>query len=330
MIRCRINAKLCNLVGINIYMHINLYINSFGDYLKRRFGQSVHKLSLEANFTCPNRDGTLGRGGCTFCNASSFMGKNIPKTIAEQLVVNRSGKSQKYLAYFQAYTNTYAETKVLEKLYDQAIHAADIVGLCVGTRPDCVSDEVLKILANYVNHGYEVWLELGLQSALDDTLDLINRHHHFAEYVKTVHKARDLGIKVCTHLIIGLPGEELIHNLTTLELVLAEGVDALKLHQLHIVKGSIMAVQYKRGELSVYSLEAYCNIAAKLIQNTPTDILFERVSASVMDDSLIAPAWSTKRWPAINTIANILSQTGAQGSARGQCFKYQDPGIILS
>lgn len=310
-------------------MHINMFLNSFGDYLKKRFGQSVHKLSLEADFTCPNRDGTLGTGGCTFCNASSFMHKGPKKNIAEQLLSNRSGKSEKYLAYFQAYTNTYAESKILEKLYNQSLEAADIVGLCVGTRPDCVSDEVLRILAGYVKSGYEVWLELGLQSAIDETLDKINRHHHFDDYAYTVKRARDLGIKVCTHLIIGLPGEEVIHNLTTLELVVREGVDALKLHQLHIVKGSIMASQYKKGEISVYTLEDYCSIAAKIIQYTPINILYERVSASVMDDSLIAPLWSTKRWPAINLIGSILADTGAQGSAIGESFKYESPKLIL-
>ncbi len=303
-------------------MQLNLYLNSFGDYLKQRFGQSVHKLSLEGGFTCPNRDGTLGYGGCTFCNATSFMQTSNAKSIAEQLVQNKSGKSAIYLAYFQAYTNTYAETKVLANLYQQALDASEIVGLCVGTRPDCVSDSCLELLAHYKQLGYEVWLELGLQSAFDETLQAINRHHTFADYVTTVQKAHALGIKVCTHLIIGLPHEELLHNLTTLQLVLDEGVDALKLHQLHIVRGSIMAKQYALGQLAVYSLEEYCNIATKIIQNTPPHVLFERVSASVMDDTLIAPMWSTKRWPAINAICQLLAETGGQGAALGQPYHY--------
>lgn len=304
-------------------MHINLYINSFGDYLKKRFGESVHKISLHGNFTCPNRDGTLGRGGCTFCNVSSFAEQKDNRTIEEQLS-NRNGKSHKYLAYFQAYTSTYAEQSILESLYKQAISAADVVGLCIGTRPDCVSDSVLDLLASYKEQGYEVWLELGLQSAIDETLDKINRGHHFKEYVDTVERARRLGIKVCTHLIIGLPGEELIHNLTTLQLVLAEGVDALKLHQLHIVKGSIMAAQYKRGELGVLDLEEYSYIAARLLQQTPPEILIERVSASTTPDMLIAPEWSTKRWPPINAIGAILEETGPQGIDLGTPFRYED------
>lgn len=306
-------------------MHINLFVNTFGDYLKRKFGQSVHKISLHGGFTCPNRDGILGRGGCTFCNATSFTNVNN-KSIEEQLC-NRSGKSNKYLAYFQAYTSTYAEQKLLEEMYAKALNATDVVGLCVGTRPDCVSDEIIDLLSLYVEQGYEVWLELGLQTAMNNTLELINRHHTFEDYVDTVHRARKRGIKVCTHLIIGLPTEDVIHNLTTLQWVIDEGVDALKLHQLHIVKGSIMARQYERGEISVLELKDYCEIASKLIQYTPKEILFERVGASVMDDSLIAPMWSTKRWPCINEISRILEQNGAQGSMLGDPFVYVSPNV---
>ncbi len=305
-------------------MQLNMYVNTFGDYLKHIFKESIHKISLDADFTCPNRDGTLGRGGCTFCNAKSFVTNSHQKPIREQILSNRNSKSNKFLAYFQAYTNTYAELQILKKYYDEAINSADVVGICVGTRPDCLSDEVLALLASYVKRGYEVWLELGLQTAFDETLDLINRHHHFCDYVNTVHRAHDYGINICTHLIIGLPGEELIHNLTTLQLVIDEGVQALKLHQLHIVKGSIMAKQYEQGKIQVYELPEYAQIAAKLIQNTPKDILFARVGASVMDDSLIAPSWSTKRWPCINAITEILSKTGAQGSAIGDSFNYSD------
>lgn len=302
-------------------MQLTDYVNTFGDYLKERFGQSVHKLSLEGQFTCPNRDGTLGFGGCTFCNATSFTGKNTPRSIAQQLETNRNAKSQKFLAYFQAYTSTYAEAKALEKLYLEAIAGADIVGLCVGTRPDCLSDEALELLVRIQGMGYEVWIELGLQTAMDETLEKINRHHSFDDYVNAVKRIHQAGIKICTHLIIGLPGEEIIHNLTTLEYVLNEGVDALKLHQLHVVKGSIMAKQFKNLEFDVLELDEYAQIAAKMIQYTPKNILYERVSASVMDDSLIAPMWSKKRWPPINAITNILHNTGAQGSLVGDAFK---------
>ena len=305
-------------------MQLNQYVFTFGDYLKSRFGQSVHKISLDGGFSCPNRDGTLGRGGCTFCNVHSFAGAQKSKSISEQLAANRSGKSLKYLAYFQAYTSTYAERQVLMSYYDEALKSADIVGLCVGTRPDCVSNEVLDLLASYQDAGKEIWLELGLQTAFDESLMAINRHHTFADYCDAVSRAHARGLKVCTHLILGLPGEEHLHNLTTLELVLNEGVEALKLHQLHIVRGSIMAKQYERGEISVLELPEYAARAADLIRNTPPQVIFARVGASVMDDSLIAPLWSSKRWPCINEIVAILDRDGPQGSARGQSFVPQD------
>ena len=205
-------------------MHINQYLNTYGDYLKRRFGQRVQKLSLSGNFTCPNRDGTLGRGGCTFCNVSSFSGKGVENlSISEQLACAPEKRSKIFLAYFQAYTSTYAELQLLKKMYSEALEFPNIVGICVGTRPDCVSDEVLDLLERYLHEGKEVWLELGLQSAIDETLDLINRHHYFADYADAVYRARKRGIKVCTHLIIGLPGEELIHNLTTLQTLCIRG-----------------------------------------------------------------------------------------------------------
>lgn len=301
-------------------MQLTDYVNTLGSYLKEKFGESIHKLPLEGGFSCPNRDGRLGRGGCTFCNAHSFL-PSSPKSIEEQLIKNRVSKSKKYLAYFQAYTSTYAEFAVLKELYYKAINSVGIVGLCVGTRPDCVSDEVLDLLKEISDKGYEVWLELGLQSAFDETLKAINRHHTFSDYCETVKRAKERNIKVCTHLIIGLPNETLLHNLTTLELVINEGVDALKLHQLHIVEGAIMAKQYQMGKIQVLELDEYAQIAAKLIQYTPKEILYERVSASVMDDSLIAPMWSKNRWPPINAIVKILDETGSQGSLIGDPYK---------
>ena len=304
-------------------MHINQYLNTYGDYLKRRFGQRVQKLSLSGNFTCPNRDGTLGRGGCTFCNISSFSGEGKESlSISEQLAQAPEKRSKIFLAYFQAYTSTYAELQLLKRMYSEALEHPNIVGICVGTRPDCVSDEVLDLLERYQDEGKEVWLELGLQSAIDETLDLINRHHHFSQYADTVNRARSRGIKVCAHLIIGLPGEELIHNLTTLQMVIDEGVDALKLHQLHIVKGSAMAAMYRRGEISVLELDEYAEIAARLIQYTPPEIMYERIGASVQDASLIAPMWSTQRWPCIDKIGEILAEKGGQGTAIGRPYIY--------
>lgn len=204
-------------------MVLSNYVNTFGQNLRQRYGERVHKLTINAGFTCPNRDGTKGRGGCTFCNNVSFNpNARRPPSIAAQLssgrlvIAKRTG-AQRFIAYFQAYTNTYADIQHLATLYEQALAEPDVVGLSVGTRPDCVSVQVLDLLASLNQRGYETWLELGLQSAFDSTLERVQRGHGFAEYQQTVRAARQRGIPVCTHLIIGLPGEERWHNLTTLE-----------------------------------------------------------------------------------------------------------------
>ena len=181
-------------------MQLHELVNTFGQDLRRRYGERVHKLTLHGGFSCPNRDGTIGRGGCTFCNVASFSDENVQvKSIHEQLQdrAKEIKRANKYLAYFQAYTSTYAEVQLLKNMYQQALSGADIVGLCVGTRPDCVSNDVFDLLAGYVIQGYEVWLELGLQSANNATLKRINRGHGFEEYASIAEKARSLGIKVC-------------------------------------------------------------------------------------------------------------------------------------
>ena len=191
-------------------MQLHELINTFGQDLKQRHGQKIHKLSIHGAFTCPNRDGTLGRGGCTFCNVSSFADESTQQlSVVQQLLARRDEvtRAKRYLAYFQAYTSTYAEVEYLQRMYEEALSVSDMVGLCVGTRPDCVPDAVLDLLAGYQARGYEVWLELGLQSANDKTLQRINRGHVYAAYEDAVSRAHARGIKVCAHLIVGLPGE---------------------------------------------------------------------------------------------------------------------------
>ena len=296
------------------HLSLNRYVHTFGDSMREKYGENVYKISLSGNFTCPNRDGTLGRGGCTFCSVASFAGNNGTGTLREQLSENRNPRARIFLAYFQAYTSTYAEFEVLKRCYDEALASPRVVGLCVGTRPDCVSGNILDLLESYGRQGYEVWLELGLQSSFDSTLERINRHHTFEDYRITASRARERGIRVCTHLIVGLPGEGLMHSMTTLGRVLDIGTDALKLHQLHIVRGRQMEREYARGDIAVLSLEDYAGIAALMIQHTPENVLYERVGASAAEDMLVAPAWASKRWPVINAITGILAREGGQGS----------------
>ncbi|OCH14039.1 TIGR01212 family radical SAM protein [Aliivibrio fischeri] len=309
-------------------MQLHELANTFGQDLQHRYGEKVHKLTLHGGFSCPNRDGTIGKGGCTFCNVASFADEQEQfKSIHDQLT-DRAGEVQrakKYLAYFQAYTSTFAEVQVLKNMYEEALKAANIVGLCVGTRPDCVPDAVLDLLKGYVDDGYEVWLELGLQTANDKTLKRINRGHDFACYDAITRKARSLGIKVCTHLIIGLPGDTRDDNRQTLDKVLATGTDGIKLHPLHIVEGSTMAKAWRAGKLDAPEMDEYVDIACELIRLTPPEVVYHRVSATARQPTLLSPLWCEPRWLGLTNVGMALNNSGPQGSLIDQPFKYTAP-----
>jgi len=287
-------------------------VNTFGRAMLQRYGERVHKIAIDAGFTCPNRDGSKGRGGCSFCNNVSFSPNGrTPPTITRQLaagreVIRKRTGARKYLAYFQAYTNTYADVTRLRRLYDEALAAADVIGIAVGTRPDCVPVAALDLLASYRQQGHEVWLELGLQSAFDATLQRVNRGHGFGEYRRTLLQARGRGLQVCTHLIIGLPGEGERHYRETLERVLELGVDGLKLHPLHVVKGTRLASEWRRGEYRPLALDDYIATATQLIRQTPAHVIFHRVTGTASRSILLAPEWCSQKWLVLNRIVSEL------------------------
>ncbi len=293
-------------------------VNTFGTDLMRRYGARVHKLAIHAGFTCPNRDGTKGQGGCTFCNNVSFSpNARSEPSVAEQIergrqVVRKRTGARQFLAYFQAYTNTYADVERLGALYEQALAEPDVIGISVGTRPDCVPDEVLDLLAGFRARGYEVWLELGLQSAFDATLDRVNRGHGFAEYRRAVRAARLRGLPVCTHLIVGLPGEGGDAALASLERVLELGTDGLKLHPLHVVAHTLLAHQWRRGGYRPLPMDAYIGIAADLIERTPSEVVYHRVTGTASRDILLAPDWCSKKWIVLNGIEAELRRRGSR------------------
>ena len=302
-------------------MQLQKLVNMFGGDLARRYGEKVHKLTLHGGFSCPNRDGTIGRGGCTFCNVASFADETQQNhSITEQLAyqATRVNRAQRYLAYFQAYTSTWAEVQVLRAMYQQAVGQANIVGLCVGTRPDCVPEAVLDLLSEYQQQDYEVWLELGLQTAHDKTLHRINRGHDFACYQRTTRLARQRGLNVCSHLIVGLPGEGEAECLATLQRVVETGVDGIKLHPLHIVTGSTMARAWQTGRLSGIELDAYTHAAGEMIRHTPPEVIYHRISASARRPTLLAPLWCENRWTGMVELDKYLNAHGAQGSALGR------------
>jgi hypothetical protein len=282
----------------------------------KRYGERVHKIALDAAFTCPNRDGTKGSGGCTFCNNVSFSPNGRrPKPLREQLdagrsVIRKRTGARKYLAYFQAYTNTYGALERLAGLYEEALAEPDVIGLSVGTRPDCVPEGVLDLLAGYQERGYEIWLELGLQSAFDETLQRVNRGHGFAEYADAVKRARRRGIKLCTHLIAGLPGETARHCHETLRRVLELETQGLKLHPLHVVKGTQLANAWRRGEYQPLTLDAYVEIAADLVESSPDDVVWHRLTGTAPREILLAPKWCAQKWRVLNAIAQALHRRG--------------------
>ena len=305
-------------------MILSNHVNTFGQAMLHRYGERVHKIAIDADFTCPNRDGSKGRGGCTFCNNVSFSPNGRqPPGISEQLaagrrIIRKRTGAQKYLAYFQAYTNTYADIDSLKTLYDQALSEPDVIGLAVGTRPDCAPEPVLELLAAYQQQGHEIWLELGLQSSFDESLRRVNRGHGFAEYKTALLAARKRGLQVCTHLIIGLPGETQEHCKVTLERVLELGVAGLKLHPLHVVKGTQLANEWRRGEYQPLLLDEYINIAANLIRHTPPEVIFHRVTGTASKQILLAPDWCSQKWLVLNRITDALRQHAQRQSCSMQ------------
>jgi len=290
------------------------HVNTFGQYLLRKYGERVHKLAINAGFTCPNRDGAKGRGGCTFCNNASFNpNARRPGLVSEQIesgravLAKRTG-ARRFLAYFQAYTNTYAELEELRRLYAEALSCQGVIGLSVGTRPDCVSGEVLDLLAGYQEQGLEVWLELGLQSANDQTLERVNRGHGFSDYRAAVEAAHRRHLPVCTHLMLGLPGERARAALESLGQVLALGVEGLKLHPLHVVRQTRLARTWRQGQYRPLTMSAYVDLVADCVERTPASVLFHRLTGTASPDLLLAPAWCSRKWAVLNAITQELGR----------------------
>lgn len=302
----------------NHIMALSDYITTFGQYLKTKYGEKISKLSLHADVTCPNRDGTKGIGGCTFCNNKSFFPNDFEiKSVTDQVESNLERLSQKtrakkFIAYFQAYSNTYGELQYLQQMYLEALNSPCVVGLCIGTRPDCLTDEVLALLNRIKGLGYEVWIELGLQSSHNQTLEAINRGHSFEDYQDAISRTRLYGLNVCTHLIAGLPGENKTMVLETWQKVKDLGVQGVKWHPLHVVKGTQLARQWKAGEYQPIERDEYLDIVSSALIDTPPDVIVHRVMSTVTrKDLLLGPHWTDNRWPIMNGIEARLKQAAA-------------------
>lgn len=304
------------------------FVHTLGSALKARYGERVHKLAIDAGFTCPNRDGSRGTGGCTFCNNASFnpsrhAGQPLRPSIAAQIAAGRAvlakrTGARRFIAYFQAYSNTYADVGALAEAYNQALAEPDVLGLSIGTRPDCVSTAALDLMVGYLAQGRDVWLELGLQSSFDETLARVHRGHGYREYQDTVRAARARGIPVCTHLILGLPGEEPAQVRETLRRVLDDGVDGLKLHPLHVVRGTQLAASWRAGEVPLWSEAKYIDTVVDLVALTPRPIVFHRLHGTAGPDVLLAPEYCGRKWSVLNAIlAELRRRQVHQGDHAG-------------
>lgn len=294
---------------------------TFNAFLRERFGTRVFRVPLDAGFDCPNRDGTRAFGGCTFCDERGSGAPTI-KTgldVRKQLDaginrVARRYKATKFLAYFQAFTNTYAPEGALKMLYDAGLSHPDVVGLCIGTRPDCVPDNVLDLLAEYSEKTF-VWLEIGLQSAFDRTLDLINRAHTAGEFFDAVKRSKQRGLLVATHLIFGLPGESREEMLETVRQVALSGVDGVKIHQLCIYKGTPMESDFRSGQLATLEEDDYIQLVCDALEMLPPDMVIMRLVAEGSQEEIIAPIWSFEKFRIMEKIDAELRRRGSkQGS----------------
>ncbi len=286
---------------------------TLNSYLKERFGCKVYKLAVDGGFTCPNRDGTLGTGGCIFCSAggSGEFAQSRELSVAEQLekgkaLVSKKIKSGKYIAYFQAFTNTYAPPERLRKLYLEAIESPDIVALSVATRPDCLGSGVLEVL-DEINKIKPVFVELGLQSIHEKTAQYIRRGYPLEVYDKAVEDLHNIGINVVTHLIIGLPDETEADILESVRYV-CRVTDGIKLQLLHILEGTDLAEEYKSGRIRTLTLDEYVEIIKKCVEIIPESVVIHRLTGDGAKRDLIAPLWSADKKTVLNRINKALSE----------------------
>jgi radical SAM superfamily enzyme len=281
----------------------------------QRYGQKVHKLTLHGGFSCPNRDGTIGRGGCTFCNVASFADEaQQHNSIAEQLAHQaQPGEPREALSGLFSGLHQHLGGSAGAALDVSAGRQPGQYRWAVrGHAPGLRTGGGAGLLSEYKEQGYEIWLELGLQTAHDKTLHRINRGHDFACYQRTTRLARERGLKVCSHLIVGLPGEGQQHGLETLEKVVETGVDGIKLHPLHIVKGSIMAKAWEAGRFGI-ELEDVYGHRGEMIRHTPPEV-YHRISASARRPTLLAPLWCENRWTGMVELDRYLQENGGLGA----------------
>ncbi|QJA06290.1 TIGR01212 family radical SAM protein [Thermosulfurimonas marina] len=290
---------------------------SFNQFLRERFGERVQKVPLDAGFTCPNRDGTKGHGGCIYCNAygSGTGAFRQGISVREQMLsgmekMARRYGARKFLAYFQAFSNTYGPPEVLRARYEEALVDERVVGLCVGTRPDCVNEEVAEVLAEFESRGLMVWVELGLQSVHNETLARIRRGHTFEDFLAALEILKRRPLLVCVHLIFGLPGEGPLEMLETVRKLAELPVDGIKFHELYVVRGSALEALYRQGHYRPLTQGEYADLVAEAIAHLPPRVVIQRLTGDPRPEELVAPDWARDKSGTRRLIEETLLNRG--------------------
>lgn len=288
--------------------------NNLNYFLREKFGEKVFKISLDAGFSCPNRDGTISKGGCIFCSArgsGDFAGDN-EDSISHQFkdikgMMQKKWSTGKYIAYFQAYTNTYGTIDFLRKKYEEALKQEDVVALAIATRPDCLGEKVLDLLEEISKKTY-LWVELGLQTSKDTTAKIINRGYELSTFEKSLENLRKRNIDVVVHTIFGLPGETREDMLNTIRYISTKDIQGVKIHLLHLMKDTPMVKLYEKGQLKFLNQQEYVELIGEAISLLPPDVVIHRLTGDAPRDLLIGPKWSLKKWEVLNAIDQYVEE----------------------
>lgn len=288
--------------------------NDYGAWIRRQFPFRVQKISIDAGFSCPNRDGHISHGGCTFCDNRTFNPSYCQpsKSITEQITEGKEFfrhkyPDMKYLAYFQAFSNTYATLDTLQRRYEEALSAEDVVGIVIGTRPDCVSNEILNYLESLNQQTFMI-VEYGIESVSDDTLRRVNRGHNFECSRRAIIETHNRGILTGAHIILGLPGESAEDNVRQADIISALPIDILKLHQLQIIRGTQLAAEYERQPFNLYTADEYIDLCRRYIERLRPDMVLERFVSQSPKELLMAPKWGLKNYEFANRFVNYMKR----------------------
>ena len=298
--------------------------SDYNGYLRNIFGMRVQKISVDAGLSCPNRDGSLSRKGCIYCNSKGSGSGAFERglSITQQIEAGRIGmvkkyKAKKFMAYFQSYSNTYTSCAHMKALYDEALACEGMVGMAIGTRPDCVDTEKIDLIQSYTNN-YLVWLEYGLQSIHDKTLALLNRGHDFANFTKALDMTQGRGINICAHIILGLPGEDRSMMLETARVLAGMGINGVKIHLLYVIRETPLDRMWQRGEYTCMEQQAYVDMVCDFLELLPREIIIQRITGDPHGEELRAPAWAGRYRETFNMIQQTLEQ---RDSFQGKKFQ---------